>query len=190
MEELKQKIRREGIVLSDKVLKVDAFLNHQIDPQLMARIGHEFARRFADDGITRIVTLEASGIAPAVMAGLELGVPVIFARKHQSLTLVDNLYTARVYSFTKQVESTIAVSRQHLSPSDRGLVIDDFLANGKAALGLIDIIRQAGATLVGLGIVIEKSFQAGRAELEAEGYRIESLARIAALENGEVRFLD
>lgn len=190
MEQLKDKIRREGIVLSERVLKVDAFLNHQIDPVLMQQIGREFAHRFRDEGITRIVTIEASGIAPAVMAGLELGVPVIFARKHQSLTLTENLLTAQVYSFTKQVDSTIAVSRQHLRADDRVLVIDDFLANGKAALGLIEIIRQAGATVAGLGIVIEKSFQTGRQELEALGYRIESLARVASLAGGEVRFLE
>ncbi|MCQ4257310.1 xanthine phosphoribosyltransferase [Stutzerimonas stutzeri] len=190
MEQLKQKIRNEGIVLSDRVLKVDAFLNHQIDPVLMQQIGQEFARRFRDDGITKIVTIEASGIAPAIMAGLELGVPVIFARKHQSLTLTDHLLTASVYSFTKQVESTIAISTNHLSPSDRVLVIDDFLANGKAAKGLISIIQQAGASIAGLGIVIEKSFQAGRHELEEAGFRVESLARVAALSDGEVVFVE
>ncbi|WP_120994374.1 xanthine phosphoribosyltransferase [Stutzerimonas urumqiensis] len=190
MEQLKEKIRREGIVLSEKVLKVDAFLNHQIDPALMQQIGEEFARRFRDDGITKIVTIEASGIAPAVMAGLELGVPVIFARKHQSLTLTDHLLTASVYSFTKQVESTIAVSTHHLSPNDRVLIIDDFLANGKAAKGLIAIIQQAGASIAGLGIVIEKSFQVGRQELEAQGYRVESLARVKSLEGGTVQFVD
>ncbi|MBD7975688.1 xanthine phosphoribosyltransferase [Serpens gallinarum] len=190
MEQLKQKIRTCGVVLSDKVLKVDAFLNHQIDPLLMQQIGHEFAERFRDQGITKIVTIEASGIAPAVMAGLELGVPVIFARKHQSLTLTDNLLTAAVYSFTKQVESTIAVSTRHLDASDRVLIIDDFLANGKAAKGLISIIQQAGASIAGLGIVIEKSFQNGRQELEADGFRVESLARIQSLENGQVSFVE
>ncbi|AHY44474.1 xanthine phosphoribosyltransferase [Stutzerimonas decontaminans] len=190
MEQLKDKIRSQGIVLSDRVLKVDAFLNHQIDPVLMQAIGKEFARLFRDDGITKIVTIEASGIAPAVMAGLELGVPVIFARKHQSLTLQDNLLTATVYSFTKQVESTIAVSTQHLSSNDRVLIIDDFLANGKAAKGLISIINQAGASIAGLGIVIEKAFQAGRQELEEAGYRVESLARVASLADGQVQFID
>jgi len=190
VELLKQKIRSEGIVLSERVLKVDAFLNHQIDPRLMQQIGQEFARRFRDAGVTKIVTLEASGIAPAVMTGLELGVPVIFARKHQSLTMTDNLLTASVYSFTKQVESTIAIAANHLSPTDRVLVIDDFLANGKAAKGLLSIIAQAGATVVGLGIVIEKSFQSGRRELEETGLRIESLARIASLENGQVQFVE
>lgn len=190
MELLKQRIREQGVVLSEKVLKVDAFLNHQIDPALMREIGHAFAERFRDDGITKIVTIEASGIAPAVMAGLELGVPVIFARKHQSLTLTDNLLTASVYSFTKQVESTIAVSTNHLSSDDRVLIIDDFLANGKAAKGLISIIDQAGASIAGLGIVIEKSFQTGRRELEEAGYRIESLARVKALVGGQVTFVD
>ncbi len=190
MEALHKKIRDEGIVLSEQVLKVDAFLNHQIDPLLMQQIGDEFARRFAEAGVTKIVTIEASGIAPAVMTGLKLGVPVIFARKHQSLTLTENLLTASVYSFTKQTESTVAISPRHLNASDRVLVIDDFLANGKASKALISIIQQAGAHVVGLGIVIEKSFQGGRAELDAEGYRVESLARVKSLAGGVVTFVD
>lgn len=190
MELLKQKIREQGSVLSNQVLKVDAFLNHQIDPVLMQQIGREFARRFRDQRIDKIVTIEASGIAPALMTGLELGVPVIFARKHQSLTLTDNLLTAQVYSFTKQVQSTVAISTRYLSAGERVLVIDDFLANGQAAQGLISIIRQAGASIVGIGIVIEKSFQAGRRELEKLGYRVESLARIQSLEGGAVHFLE
>lgn len=147
MDILKDKIRSEGIVLSEHVLKVDAFLNHQIDPQLMQQVGHAFAMRFRDQGITKIVTIEASGIAPAVMAGLELGVPVIFARKYQSLTLKDNLYISKVFSFTKQTESTIAISAKHLNAHDHVLVIDDFLANGHAAKALIDLIGQAGASI-------------------------------------------
>ncbi|TWI57604.1 xanthine phosphoribosyltransferase [Pseudomonas duriflava] len=190
MDSLKQKIQAAGQVLSDQVLKVDAFLNHQIDPQLMSEIGDEFASRFADAGVTKIVTIEASGIAPAIMAGLKMGVPVIFARKHQSLTLTDNLLTSTVYSFTKRVESTIAISTTHLSAQDHVLIIDDFLANGKAAQALISIIKQAGASIAGLGIVIEKSFQAGRQELESQGYRVESLARVQSLEGGQVTFLD
>jgi len=190
VEALHQKIREEGIVLSDQVLKVDAFLNHQIDPALMQLIGDEFARLFADAGVTKIVTIEASGIAPAVMTGLKLGVPVIFARKHQSLTLTENLLTASVYSFTKQTENTVAISPRHLNSSDRVLVIDDFLANGKASQALISIIKQAGATVAGLGIVIEKSFQGGRAELDSQGYRVESLARVKSLEGGVVTFIE
>jgi len=186
---LEQKILNEGIVLSDQVLKVDAFLNHQIDPVLMQLIGKEFAARFKDAGITKIITIEASGIAPAIMAGLELGVPVIFARKYQSLTLKDDLYRSKVFSFTKQTESTIAISNKHISSTDKALVIDDFLANGQAALGLIDLIHQAKAEVVGVGIVIEKSFQPGRDVLLEKGYRVESLARVKSLEDGKVTFV-
>ena len=186
---LEQKILSEGIVLSDEVLKVDAFLNHQIDPVMMQLIGKEFAARFKDAGITKIITIEASGIAPAIMAGLELGVPVIFARKYQSLTLKDDLYRSKVFSFTKQTESTIAISNKHISSVDKALVIDDFLANGQAALGLIDLIHQAKAEVVGVGIVIEKSFQPGRDILLEKGYRVESLARVKSLANGTVEFV-
>ncbi len=186
MEALHKKIREEGVVLSDQVLKVDAFLNHQIDPALMKLIGDEFAALFKDSGITKI----ASGIAPAIMTGLNLGVPVIFARKQQSLTLTENLLSATVYSFTKKVESTVAISPRHLTSSDRVLIIDDFLANGKASQALISIIKQAGATVAGLGIVIEKSFQGGRAELDAQGYRVESLARVKSLSGGVVTFIE
>ncbi|WPQ53023.1 xanthine phosphoribosyltransferase [Acinetobacter baumannii] len=189
MHALEQKILTEGIVLSDQVLKVDAFLNHQIDPVLMQKIGKEFAARFKDAGITKIITIEASGIAPAIMAGLELGVPVIFARKYQSLTLKDDLYRAKVFSFTKQTESTIAISNKHINSNDKALVIDDFLANGQAALGLIDLIHQANAEVVGVGIVIEKSFQPGRDLLLEKGYRVESLARVQSLADGTVTFV-
>ncbi|MHA3049204.1 xanthine phosphoribosyltransferase [Acinetobacter sp. ANC 4639] len=189
MQALEQKILSEGIVLSDQVLKVDAFLNHQIDPVLMQQIGHEFAARFKDQGITKIITIEASGIAPAVMAGLELGVPVIFARKNQSLTLKNDLYKAQVHSFTKQTTSTIAISNKYLHATDKVLVIDDFLANGQAALGLIDLIHQAQAEVVGVGIVIEKSFQTGRQLLLEKGYRVESLARVESLSDGQVTFV-
>ena len=147
------------------------------------------ARENKDAGITKIITIEASGIAPAVMAGLELGVPVIFARKYQSLTLKDDLYRSKVFSFTKQTESTIAISNKHLSASDKALVIDDFLANGQAALGLIDLIHQANAEVVGVGIVIEKSFQSGRDILLEKGYRVESLARVQSLSHGTVEFV-
>lgn len=189
MHALEQKILAEGIVLSKEVLKVDSFLNHQIDPIMMQQIGQEFARLFKDAGITKIITIEASGIAPAVMAGLELGVPVIFARKYQSLTLKDDLYRSKVFSFTKQTESTIAISNKHISLTDKVLVIDDFLANGQAALGLADLIHQANAEVVGIGIVIEKSFQPGRDLLLEKGYRVESLARVKSLANGTVEFV-
>ena len=189
MDLLKQKVKEDGVVIDERILKVDGFLNHQIDPVMMQLIGKEFAARFKDAGITKIITIEASGIAPAIMAGLELGVPVIFARKYQSLTLKDDLYRSKVFSFTKQTESTIAISNKHISSADKALVIDDFLANGQAALGLIDLIHQAKAEVVGVGIVIEKSFQPGRDILLEKGYRVESLARVKSLANGTVEFI-
>ncbi|MGM7635329.1 xanthine phosphoribosyltransferase [Bacillus sp. Hm123] len=190
MDRLKQKIIEEGKVLSNEVLKVDAFLNHQIDPVLMKEMGQEFARLFAEEGITKILTIESSGIAPSVMAGLEMGVPVIFARKRQSLTLTEGLLTADVYSFTKQQSNRIAVSSAFLNKEDRVLIIDDFLANGQAALGLLNIAEQAGVHVAGIGIVIEKSFQDGRKLLEEKNVRVESLARVQSLENGEVTFVE
>ena len=189
MKVLQEKILNEGKVLSGDVLKVDAFLNHQIDPVLMQEIGKEFAKRFKEENITKIVTIESSGIAPAVMAALELGVKVIFARKRKSLTLQDNMYVANVYSFTKQETNEISSSRNHIDESDRVLIIDDFLANGQAALGLMSLVEQAGASIAGLGIVIEKAFQDGGKKLREQGIRVESLAEIASLDNNAVTFV-
>ena len=188
MEKLKEKIMTEGQVLSDDVLKVDTFLNHQLDPLLMSEIGKEFAKRFEGMGITKIVTIESSGIAPSVMAGLEMQVPVLFARKKKSLTLQDDLYTASVYSFTKQEENQICIGRKFLNEQEKVLIIDDFLAKGQAALGLIDLVKQSGAEIAGIGIVIEKEFQEGGEQLRKIGYRVESLARIKSLEDGMVTF--
>ncbi|WML32379.1 xanthine phosphoribosyltransferase [Neobacillus sp. OS1-32] len=190
MKLLEERIKQDGQVLSDHVLKVDSFLNHQIDPGLMQEIGKEFAQRFAADGITKIVTIESSGIAPAVMAGLSLHVPVVFARKRKSLTLSEDLLTASVYSFTKKETNEISISKKYVNEHDRVLIIDDFLANGEAALGLLHIVQQSGAEVAGIGIVIEKSFQDGAAKLKQLGIRVESLAQIAALANGEVTFLN
>lgn len=187
---LEEHIKNRGTVLPGNVLKVDSFLNHQIDPVLMQAVGKEFANRFANLGITKIVTIESSGIAPAVFAGLELGVPVVFARKKKSLTLTENLYTSSVYSFTKQETNDISVSKNFLGKADKILLIDDFLANGQAVLGLLEVAEQAEAEVVGIGIVIEKSFQQGRAVLEKAGYPIYSLARIASLENEQIRFVE
>lgn len=190
MKLLEERILKDGTVLGTDVLKVDNFLNHQIDPVLMQELGNAFADYFADRNITKILTVETSGIAPAVFAGLALGVPVVFARKHKSLTLTDNLYCASVYSFTKNTTNEIAISKNFLSSEDHVLLIDDFLANGQAATGLVDICQQAGASIAGIGIVIEKSFQRGRQELEAQGFDILSLARIRAFENGIVQFVE
>jgi xanthine phosphoribosyltransferase len=187
---LEEKIKSDGQVISESVLKVDSFLNHQIDPKLMLEIGKEFAKVFAGEGITKIVTIESSGIAPAVMAGLYMDVPVVFARKRKSLTLVDNLLTASVYSFTKSETNEISISKKYVNESDRILIIDDFLANGEAALGLVEVTQQSGAQVVGIGIVIEKSFQQGAQKLKDLGLRVESLARIASLSNGEVTFIN
>lgn len=188
MKKLQEKILQEGQALNESVLKVDAFLNHQIDPVLMQQIGKEFATRFKDTGITKVLTLESSGIAPSVMTGLELGVPVIFGRKHQSLTLVDDLYTTSVYSFTKETSNDIAISKEYIQADDVVLIIDDFLANGQAALGLIDIVNQTGADLAGIGIVIEKGFQNGGKKLREKGYRVESLAIVESMQAGDITF--
>lgn len=188
MKLLKEKIKQDGVVLSDSILKVDSFLNHQIDPVLMKEIGDEFVKRFQNEKITKILTIESSGISPAVMAGLNLGVNVIFARKRKSLTLVDELYTASVHSFTKNVTNEIAVSKSFINENDHVLVIDDFLANGQAALGLLDIVEQAGASVAGIGIVIEKAFQDGGKLLRNKGIKVESLAEIEKLDNGQVIF--
>ncbi len=186
---LEDYILEKGTVLEGDVLKVDAFLNHQIDPRLMREIGNEFAEHFKNRGITKIVTIESSGIAPAVFAGLFLDVPVIFARKKKSVTLKENLFTADVYSFTKKETNSISVSQSFLTSEDTILIIDDFLANGQAVLGLLEIAKSAKASVSGIGIVIEKSFQKGRALLDETGLEILSLARIAALDNQTIRFV-
>ncbi|WP_270330057.1 xanthine phosphoribosyltransferase [Lapidilactobacillus dextrinicus] len=190
MRELEERIKNDGQVLGEDVLKVDNFLNHQVDPQLMYHMGEEFHRLFQDKKITKILTVESSGIAPAVMAGLIFQVPVVFARKHKSLTLKNDLYTAKVYSFTKKVSNEISISKKFLSSDDHVLIIDDFLANGQAVQGLMEIIDAADATLEGVGIVIEKTFQKGRQLLDENGVEVQSLARIKAFENGQVVFVD
>lgn len=190
MRELEERIKNDGQVLGEDVLKVDNFLNHQVDPQLMYHMGEEFHRLFQDKKITKILTVESSGIAPAVMAGLIFQVPVVFARKHKSLTLKNDLYTAKVYSFTKKVSNEISISKKFLNSDDHVLIIDDFLANGQAVQGLMEIIDAADATLEGVGIVIEKTFQKGRQLLDENGVEVQSLARIKAFENGQVIFVD
>ena len=188
MQLLQDKIRDHGNVLSPTVLKVDSFLNHQIDAALMKAVGEEFAERFKDIQATKILTLESSGIAPATMLGLVLGLPVIFARKRKSLTLSGNLLSATVHSFTKNVTSEISVSRDFLQASDQVIIIDDFLANGEAVRGLLSVVEQAEATTLGVGIVIEKGFQHGGKELREKGVRVESLAIIDSMDTDHIRF--
>ena len=190
MKLLKDRILKEGKVLSDTVLKVDTFLNHQIDAQLMKEIGDEFANRFSDEVITKVLTIESSGIAPAIMLSLHIGAPVVFARKRSSVTLSEELFTSTVHSFTKNETNEIAVSRQLIDPDDNILIVDDFLAKGEAVGALLDIVRQSGAYLVGVGIVIEKDFQEGGRRIREQGIRVESLANIRSLHNGCVQFTD
>lgn len=190
MDKLVERIKTHGNVLGEGVLKVDQFLTHQVDYELMREIGTVFAERFQESGITKVVTIEASGIAPALYTAEKLQVPMIFARKAKSLTMDEELLTASVYSFTKQVTSQVSISKKFLSSDDTVLIIDDFLANGQAARGLIELCQQAGAKVVGIGIVIEKSFQTGRQLLEEMGIPVVSLARIASLSEGQVSFLE
>lgn len=188
MKILKEKIEKEGKVLSDTVLKVDSFLNHQVDPLLMKEIGEEFANRYFDEVITKVLTIESSGIAPATFLGLVIGAPVVFARKRKSLTLADNVYSAKVVSYTKNETNEISVSKDFITAEDNVLILDDFLANGEAVKGLLDIVNQAGAHVVGVGIVIEKGFQQGGENLRKQGLRVESLVRIKSMQEGKIEF--
>ncbi|MHB8963681.1 MAG: xanthine phosphoribosyltransferase [Saccharofermentanales bacterium] len=188
MEILKQKILEQGIVINNDVLKVDSFLNHCMDPHFMHEIGKEFARRFRSDHITRILTVETSGIAPAIFAGLELDVPVVFAKKSSSLNMDMDVYETGIHSFTRQRDFIIRVSKKYLSSSDTVLIIDDFLANGQAVIGLSELISMSGARLAGAGIVIEKGFQDGGALIRGMGIRVESLAIIDRMSEGKIIF--
>lgn len=190
MKELQERIIRDGKVLSASVLKVDAFLNHQVDPQLTMNIGKRFAELFADEKVTKVVTIEASGIHFALATSFALGVPFIYAKKKKAVTLTEEVYSAPVHSFTRQETYQISVSKQYLQAEDRVLIVDDFLATGAALVGLTQIIKDAGAHLVGVGAVIEKSFQEGRGLLEKEGIRIESLARIESMSPDHIQFIE
>ncbi len=190
MEALKQRIRRDGQVLPGNVLKVNSFLNHQIDPLLMAQIGEEFRRLFADRPITKVVTIEASGIAIGSLTALAFGVPLVFAKKAKSLNLGQDVYCVQIESFTHKNISDVIIDRQFLSPEDHVLIVDDFLANGKALEGLTALVEQAGATVEGIGIVIEKGFQGAGDRFRAAGVNLHSLAIVESMdaETGEITF--
>lgn len=190
MRRLQEQILRDGQALSNTVLKVDKFLNHQVDPELTMEIGREFALRFQGEPITKVLTIEASGIHFALATSVALGVPFIYAKKKKAVTLTEDLYTAEVFSFTRQETFQVSVSKRYLSEQDRVLIVDDFLATGDALLGLINIVGQSGAQLVGVGAVIEKSFQDGRGKLEAAGVRVHSLARIASMSPAHIDFIE
>lgn len=189
MESLGQKVKEDGVVIDEKILKVDGFLNHQIDAKLMNDVGKTFYESFKDAGITKILTIEASGIAPAIMASFHFDVPCLFAKKAKPSTLKDGFYSTDIHSFTKNKTSTVIVSEEFLGPDDKVLIIDDFLANGDASLGLNDIVKQANATTLGVGIVVEKSFQNGRQRLEDAGLYVSSLCKVASLKGNKVTLL-
>jgi len=187
---LEERIVKDGVIKEGNVLKVDSFLNHQMDIDLIDRMGEEFKRRFADKPINKIVTIEASGIGIACLVARHFKVPVVFAKKSKSINIDGDMYVAEVESFTHRCVNKVIVSKKYLSPDDHILIIDDFLANGCALQGLISIIQQAGATVEGIGIAVEKGFQIGGRTIRNLGYHLESLAIVDAMdaENGTITF--
>ena len=183
---LEERITRDGIVKEGNVLKVDSFLNHQMDIELFDQMGEEWARRFKDKKINKILTIEASGIGIACIVAKHFHVPVVFAKKTKSINIEGEMYTAEVESFTHKCKNQVIVAKKFLSEDDHVLIIDDFLANGNAACGCIDLIRQAGAELAGMGFIIEKAFQDGGNVLRERGIRIESLAIIESLDDCQI----
>ena len=191
MELLKERIRKDGKIRGTEVLKVDSFLNHQMDVDLFDAIGAEFKRRFANCDVNKILTIEASGIGIACLAARHFHCPVVFAKKSQSRNISNDVYTAKVESFTHGKVYDVVVSKEYLNPGDKILLIDDFLANGEALRGLAKLVTDSGAELVGAGIVIEKAFQPGGDNLRAGGMRVESLARVSAMsETDGITFVD
>jgi len=188
MELLKNRILKDGEIITDQILRVDSFLNHQIDPELIDELAAEFAYRFSDIKFNKILTVESSGIAPAVMTGLKLSIPVIFAKKNKPSTIVENTYSATIHSYTKNSDYEISVSSKYIKKGDHILIIDDFLANGSASRALINITEQGGGKVGGVGIIIEKGFQNGGQILREMGYRIESLARIESMTGNKIQF--
>ena len=186
MELLKKRILEDGVAISPSILKVDSFLNHQIDGNLMLEVGKEFKRRFENDGITKILTIEASGIAVAIMTALAFDVPMVFAKKKKPSTLTGDVLISKVYSFTKETYYDICLSREFLNENDKVLIVDDFLANGHASLGLVDLVKEAYAQIAGIGIVIEKGFQNGRSKILEQGIKLESLAIVESLETNKI----
>lgn len=189
MKLLEEKILAEGHALNDAILKVDSFINHQVDPQLMHQMGKDIADHFREEGVTKVFTIESSGIAPAVYTAQELDVPMVILKKQVSKTLKTDVWQTQVTSFTKGINYELTMAKNYITPEDHILIVDDFLANGEAATGAIRLIRKANATIAGIGILIEKSFQPGRKKLEEQGVHIYSLARIARMDTGYIEFL-
>lgn len=189
MKQLEEMIIKNGNVINEQILKVDSFLNHQVDPVLMKNIGREFANYFMEKNITKVITIESSGIAPAVMTALELNVPLVILKKQTSSILNKEVYQTKVKSFTKNCSYNLTISKKYLSSSDNILIIDDFLANGEAVSGAIRLVNEKKAVISGIGIVVEKSFQPGRKLLDSLGYDVFSLARIKSLKNNSIEFI-
>lgn len=185
---MEERVRRDGVVKEGGILKVDSFLNHQMDPVLYRAMGEEFHRLFAGEGVNKILTIEASGIGIACVTAQVFGCPALFAKKSRTKNLDGEVFTAQVESFTHGGSYTIMVSKKFLGPGDRVLILDDFLAKGNALAGLVSIVEQSGASLAGCGIAIEKGFQEGGRRLRDRGVRVESLAVIERMDNGEIVF--
>ncbi len=188
MEMLEQRILRDGKLLPGGILKVDSFLNHQMDPKLLQAMAREIRQLFAQERVDRVLTIEASGIAIAILAGLEFGCPVVFAKKSKTKNISDALYSAEVPSFTHGNTNTVVVSREYLHAGENVLLVDDFLATGAALVGLRALVEQAGGKVVGAAVAIEKVFQGGGDKLRAEGMKVEALARIAAMDEKGIVF--
>ncbi|MEW6696946.1 MAG: xanthine phosphoribosyltransferase [Bacillota bacterium] len=190
MQLLKEKILTNSQIVSDQILRVDSFINHMIDPDVMMEIGREFASRFAGCTVTKVLTVEASGIAVGLTTAMALNVPLLFAKKKMPSTLLHHYYLSNIYSFTKNESVDIYVAKQYLKSHDKVLIVDDFLARGEALKGLTQLVKQAEAELVGIGIVIEKAFQGGGKALRDTGVRIESLVKIQSMEDGKLYLAD
>ena len=190
MKLLEERIRKDGTVREGNILKVDNFLNHQMDIELYKEMGQEWKRLFADKTINKILTIEASGIGMACVAAQYFNVPVVFAKKAQSINIEGEVYQTKIESFTHKRVYDVIVSKKFIGPDDHVLIIDDFLANGCALLGLIDIVEQSGATVEGIGIAIEKGFQQGGQIIRDKGYDLKSLAIVESMDNGELKFRD
>ncbi len=188
MKLLEERIRKDGIVVDNEILKVDRFLNHQMDINLFVEMGKEWARLFGPENVTKILTIEASGIGIACVAAEQFNCPVIFAKKTKTRNIAGEVYSTEVKSFTHGTVNQVIVSKQFLKPGDKVLLIDDFLANGAALEGLVDLVRQSGAELVGAGIAVEKAFQPGGDRIRSLGVRVESLARVKSMDNEHIEF--
>ena len=188
MQLMEQMILKEGKVLPGGILKVGSFLNQQIDTEFLGQVGQEIARLFEGCGVTKVLTIESSGIAIAAAAGMAMHVPLVFAKKHKSSNVDGDVYSTVVHSYTHNTDYTVVVSSDYLLPTDTVLLVDDFLANGKALMGLVDLVNQAGAKLAGAACAIEKGFQGGGDALRAQGIRVESLAIIESMSDTDITF--